>query len=330
MADFFLGPSPQPVSPPEVVAAAADWLVRLQCEPTQADLAQWRTWLTACPAHRLAWERLAAMTRTLDAHAAKVPAGAASVVVEQASQARLRRRRALIALLGLTATGMVVLGAGEPVPWRVWTANHRAGAGERRLLTLDDGTRLMLKTRSAVDTRFDAKARRIVLVTGEIWVESGQDAAGRPLIVETRSGRVIPIGTRFTVRELDGETTARVAVLDGAVEIQPRLGGEGLRLERGQQAEFDARGVRGTQAVADEADAWVNGMLVADNSRLDDFLAELGRYRRGVLRCDPAVAALRLTGTFPLQDTDKVLRLLEQLLPVRVSTRTAYWVTVGP
>lgn len=330
MSVFFPTPSLQPVSPPDVVAAAADWLVRLQCGPTSVELAQWRTWLAASPAHQLAWERLAAMTRTLDAHAAKVPAGAASVVVEQASQAQLRRRRMLVALLGLSATGAVALGAGEPAPWRVWAANHRAGAGERRLLTLEDGTRLMLNTRSAVDTRFDAQTRRIVLVEGEIWVESGHDAAGRPLIVETRSGLVTPIGTRFTVRQLEGEAMTRVAVLDGAVQIQPRLGGDALRLERGQQAEFDARTVWAVQAFAGDADAWVNGMLVADDLRLDDFLAELGRYRRGLLRCDPAVGGLRLSGTFPLQDTDKVLRLLEQLLPVRVYTRTAYWVTVGP
>lgn len=61
-----------------------------------------------------------------------------------------------------------------------------------------------------------------------------------------------------------------------------------------------------------------------------DFIREVGRHRAGVLRCDPAVADLRLTGAFPLDDTDRVLEGLEQTLPVTVRGFTPYWVTVGP
>ena len=46
-------------------------------------------------------------------------------------------------------------------------------------------------------------------------------------------------------------------------------------------------------------DAWLQGALYADNMRLDAFIAELGRYRRGRLACDPAVAGLRISGSFP-------------------------------
>lgn len=317
-------------SRPRVVAAATDWLICLQCEPTPGDLARWQAWRSSSPDHELAWQRVTAMAQTLDAQAAKLPGAAATQVLEQVSQSQAGRRRLLLALLGVSAAGAAVIATGEPAPWRVWTAAYRTGVGERRMLTLADGTRLMLNTRSAIDTRFDAQARRIELVEGEIWVESGHDAAGRPLIIETRSGFVSPIGTRFTVRQLGGEAETHVAVLDGAVRIQPRQGGIALQLNRGERTAFDAHGVDAAQPSATNADAWVNGMLFADDWRLDDFLAELGRYRRGFLRCDPAVAALRVTGAFPLQDTDKVLRLIERILPVRVHTRTAYWVTVGP
>lgn len=63
---------------------------------------------------------------------------------------------------------------------------------------------------------------------------------------------------------------------------------------------------------------------------LGQFLDELGRHRRGVLRCDPAVAELPLTGVFPLADTDRVLAALQQSLPVEVYGVTRYWVTVRP
>lgn len=70
--------------------------------------------------------------------------------------------------------------------------------------------------------------------------------------------------------------------------------------------------------------------LYADNQRLGDFLQELGRYRPGVLRCDPAVADLRISGGFQVDDTDAALLAVARSLPVRVVTRTRYWVSVVP
>ncbi|MBR8657942.1 iron dicitrate transport regulator FecR, partial [Achromobacter sp. Marseille-Q0513] len=82
--------------------------------------------------------------------------------------------------------------------------------------------------------------------------------------------------------------------------------------------------------VSEDAASWSRGVLVADAWRLDDFLAELGRYRPGLLRCDPAVADLRVSGVFPLRDTDRALHNLERGLPVTVVYRTRYWVTLRP
>jgi transmembrane sensor len=69
-------------------------------------------------------------------------------------------------------------------------------------------------------------------------------------------------------------------------------------------------------------------VLYAEEMRLADMLAEVARYRSGVLRCDPAVAQLRVSGVFQLDDTDRILAVLAQTLPVRVDARTRYWVTV--
>ena len=71
-------------------------------------------------------------------------------------------------------------------------------------------------------------------------------------------------------------------------------------------------------------------MLVASNLRLADFLTELDRYRNGSLSCDPAVADLRLSGTYPLADSDRVLTALPGILPVEVRFLTRYWVRILP
>lgn len=71
-------------------------------------------------------------------------------------------------------------------------------------------------------------------------------------------------------------------------------------------------------------------MLVASQMRLADFLAELGRYRHGQLGCSEQVADLRISGSYPLDDSERILQMLEVALPVRVRRFTRYWVTVEP
>ena len=100
-------------------------------------------------------------------------------------------------------------------------------------------------------------------------------------------------------------------------------------IEAGSQARIDAAGVGAPQVLEANGGAWVDGYLVAERMRLGDFLAELDRYRPGLLRCDPAVAGIRLSGSYPLADTDRVLAMLQDSLPVTVQRRTRYWVTVG-
>jgi transmembrane sensor len=67
---------------------------------------------------------------------------------------------------------------------------------------------------------------------------------------------------------------------------------------------------------------------VAENMRIADFLAELDRYRSGLLRCAREVAELRVSGVFSLRDTDRALQNLALSLPVNIVYRSRYWVSV--
>ncbi len=69
---------------------------------------------------------------------------------------------------------------------------------------------------------------------------------------------------------------------------------------------------------------------MADNLRLIDFLGELGRYRKGFVRCDPAIADLRISGAFPISDTERTLKMLVQTYPVVVTGHlNGYWVMLS-
>lgn len=74
--------------------------------------------------------------------------------------------------------------------------------------------------------------------------------------------------------------------------------------------------------------SWTQGILSFRDRPLREVIATLSRYRPGVLRCDPAVAGLRLSGTFALGDSDAILHIIAQTLPVKLQFATRYWVTV--
>ncbi|WP_164962200.1 FecR domain-containing protein [Rubrivivax sp. JA1026] len=304
----------------EVARQAARWMARLWAEDAAAeDHAACARWRAAHPEHERAWQAM----QGFDARLRGLPGEAA----RRALQAPGATRRRVLRTLGLA---VAVIGSGEAVrrseAWALWAADERCATGEVRSLVLPDGTRLVLASASAVDLRYDADQRLIVLRAGEILVTSAPDAARRPLAVRTRHGLVRALGTRFLVRDLGA--ASQVAVYEGAVELQPGGGAAGLRLDAGQSARLADDGVTPGGA-ADEADtAWTRGLLLADGRRVDELVAEIARYRRGVLRCDPAVGALRISGVFPLHDPERALLNLTLALPLRLRRVGGWWLTV--
>jgi len=72
-------------------------------------------------------------------------------------------------------------------------------------------------------------------------------------------------------------------------------------------------------------------MLMADKMRLADFVNELTRYRRGFVRLDPAIADLRISGAYPISDSQRTLNMLAQTYPILVSGHlNGYWVMLSP
>ena len=304
---------------------AAQWLVRLNSgQARPADRQALAAWRAQDAAHEAAWQRAERLSRTFGA----VPAGLGMPVLAQAERTTVNRRAALrvLALVGTVAPAAYL--GWRHMPWQQWTAEHRTATGERRSVTLADGSEVLLNTASALDVVFDATERLLRLRAGEVLVTTAKDSAARAFRVETPGGWLRALGTRFAVR-LVNEDTVYLAVTEGAVEITPRHGAQRV-VQAGEQCRFTAAGIQAPVALGEQALAWVQGVLYADGMRLDDFAAELARYRPGVVRCDPAVAGLRISGAFQLQDTEYILAMLRETLPVQVVTRTRYWVTLVP
>lgn len=307
-----------------LIKEAADWALAMRYdqfgEREHQDFERWRA---SSPAHGAAWARVQSVFQTFE----QVPAGIGKGALQALNRQQGRRRS-----LQLLAAMLVAAPAGW-LAWRqvpAWSADIATAAGEQKTLALPDGSRLVLNTASAVDVAFTASERRLRLRAGEILIETQPDPANtdRPFLVDTACGVVQALGTRFSVRKM-GEAGCRVAVFEHAVAIRPLIADSRI-LQAGEQTDFGPQQIDEPRPVDAGQALWENGMLLARDMRLGDVIADLARYRPGLLRCDPAVAELRVTGAISLKDTDAALRLLASNLPLQIEQRTPYWVTVVP
>ncbi len=317
----------------DVLEQAAEWFATLRAEDATPEQTQrWQAWLAASEAHRKAWQRVEAVGRQFDNVNAEKEQASALHALDAAAKGRQQRRRSLKMLVLLCATGAVAWGGSRSSlvqqSWLASVADYATGIGEMRQVTLADGSSVWLNTASALDAQFDSQLRRLHLRSGEILVETARDTMQppRPLVVDTAQGRLRAIGTRFSVRQTEGLTT--LAVFEGAVEVAPADTQQRLIVEAGQQVAFDNDRIDTPQPADTARQAWSNGVLFADHMRLDDFVAELARYRRGHLGCAPDVAELRVSGAFPLRDMDKTFAMLAAALPVEVKSTLPWWSTV--
>ncbi|MGK5016232.1 FecR domain-containing protein [Janthinobacterium sp. HLS12-2] len=312
-----------------IAMQAAEWLATLMSgATTPAEKTAWHQWRQAHPDHERAWKHIESASgglRELDAQACRT-------ALARRPAAPVSRRNSLQLLAWISTIGITGwFGARSPYApdmARAALADIATGINERRELTLPDGSRLHLNGGSAVNIRFSGTQRLLQLVRGEVFIATARDTGRpyRPFIVDTAQGQAQALGTRYSVRQADGNTL--VAVEEGAVRLTPRHGDAKLVIQAGQGGGMTAQQLLPTHAVSPDIWAWRHGLLLADAMPLRDFLNELSRYRHGLLGCDDDVAALRISGVFPLANLDAVLLSLPESLPVDVRLRTRYWVQV--
>jgi transmembrane sensor len=333
-------------SPDDTLSEAIEWQLRLGSGDAGAvDHADFNRWLDSQPQRATVWQRLQSLD---DALQAATTAAARSAVVQMPSR-RTRRSISgtLVALALLTFLGAT---ANPFMPLQHLMADARTGTGERRSLTLPDGSRLHLNSRSAVDIAFNARQRRLRLRAGEIAIDTAQadpaaDADPRPFIVDTPQGELRALGTRFLVRLDDQATpqTTQLTVLQHAVAARPgrcgpsRMGACPAQrvIAQGQSVALSVDAVSPTVPASPDADAWREHMLVFDNARMADVVAAIARQRAGHIALDPSLADRRVSGTFPLGDTDRALDALvlgssSAGAPVQLQRYTRWWVRIAP
>lgn len=316
------------------LAEAAEWFAEWQAgELSATERQRWQAWRDANDTHRWAWQQVEGVSRRFTDNLGKDERQTADSVISLARQRRRGRRHLLGGLVSLALVSVLTaaLWQSTPLPRLVqqWGADYHTATGEVFRIVLEDGTQVWLSSASALNVDYDQEQRRLALVTGEVLIETGKDAE-RPFYLDTRSARLTPLGTRFSVGEQpSGEL---LAVFDGAVAIQTLGDAQHVSQRQvvtaGQQAHYAADRIGELTPAEGRREAWANGILLAENMSLQTFAAALSRHHRGRLEVDPAVADFTLLGAFPLNDLERTLNMVETTLPVKVRRIMPWWIKI--
>ncbi len=317
----------------QAMEQAAQWYALLRSgEASARDRQRWQAWLDAAGEHRQAWGFVERVGRRFEPVQGSPDREAAASALRQARQDPTRRRRQLV-LGGLGALGLGSLAwtgwRHTPLPTLAanWSADHRAGLGQTRHITLPDGTQVWLRALGAFDADYSATQRLLRLRAGEMLIETASDPA-RAFFVDTGQGRMQALGTRFTVKQEPRHTL--LTVYDGAVRVDPAQSRHGGVLTAGQQARFDAHQLAPATPADPAREAWRRGILIADGITLAEVVHELRAYHAGHIALAPEVAGLPVFGSYPAEDPVRTLRMLASVMPLRISQPLSWWIGVGP
>lgn len=306
-------------APDAIAQQAIEWLVHLHSgEMTQEERLVFERWRDANPAHDLA-------CRKIEHSLGSMPRLASQPALRETLRKGGSRReflRTALTIAAVASAGGWIYDRQSPVAGLF--ADMHTRTSERRTTRLSDGTLLTMNARTRLDLDFGSGRRNIRLLSGQIYIEASQSPL--PLLISTSEGQLKADAGIFTASSRDG--TTRIAALS-----QPALvtAGVAAAFTLPAQSGVDIRDQRITPRTisASAESAWINGFVEINDQPLGSLIEALRDYRAGVIRLSPEAAKLRVSGIFPLDNTDFALEAVAQTLPVVVSRTTGYWVSIS-
>jgi transmembrane sensor len=308
------------------LTVAAAWRARLT-ESNDEVRDEFAAWLREDPRNEAAWREVQVPWELLGEHASAPVVlrlrRAALAHAYQASRRDYLSRRALrSAAIGIAA--LLVIGLAG---WKLWSDSrfevYRTNAGERRVITLGDGSQIALDSQSEVKVRYGAHSRRLTLVAGQASFEVAHDVS-RPFSVVAGGQEVIATGTVFNVDLLGSELL--VTLIEGHVTVLARAPpastqnqlSDRIALDAGDQLVMSPSGKpKVTRVNVERTTAWQNGQLVFEDEPLGTVLARISRYgTQNIVAADAACAELRISGVFREGDVKGFLSTITSYLPV--------------
>ena len=293
-----------------IVNEASHWLVRLQegglSEQEQQQLEQW---MQQTALHQKIWQNALNLQQDLQ----QLPPEVASEALLNTSKLKYRYNK----YLWLIACIPVLSAIFYLNQQQHWSADYRNGQQQPRRISLPDGGLIVLDAQSAIDVDYSGKQRKIVLRKGQIWIETHADPQHRPFLVYTAQGTAEALGTQYLVQNQDKLT--KVAVSQGAVRIRPILAAERWQIvQAGEQMQFDQQQISHQSPIDLSQFSWHQGFLMVNNMPLKEFIERLAVYQKGKIYLPDSLQHITITGTYPVDNIDKVYSMLERTYGLQV------------
>lgn len=328
------------------IAAAAEWVMKLDRGLTPAEQDQYLQWLALDPRHadaiasqRRVWEsfdRLAGLQSSVEAvpdpdllepHPKRRPLfGGAGVFSHLPPFVRIVAPLAAAAALAFVFWPRKATDTAErpPIVSAPTTDALLLPPIEERVLA--DGSVIRLNRNAVVTVEFSRDERRVHLERGEAAFTVAKDAA-RPFVVMTAGVSVRAVGTAFNVR-LHNQCVD-VIVTQGRVAVADRISSaeaEAPIVAVGQRVIVPLEPSAGSLSVTTPPDeelsrllAWQPRLLTFNDQPLEVILEEFNRHNPVALRIqDQALRGLRLSARFRSDNVRGFLRLLESDFGVRI------------
>lgn len=307
------------------LAEASAWRMRLAEEGTEGSAA-FEAWLAADPAHAAAWARVDGAWTKMGEHAASPQMIAARhAALDDARRAGRSRRATRTMPWAISATFLIAAIIGI-YAWLEAPVTYATAIGERRILTLADGSTLSLDSASRVRVDYSKQARDLELVQGQARFDVTRDVQ-RPFTVKARDRKIVAVGTAFNVDLASSEVL--VTLIEGKVMVFDAGGGSetarpapAVELHAGEQlAAAPSRAPRIREANIERVTAWQGGQLIFENESLSAVADRVNRYSRTPVKVvDESVGELRISGAFNTGDVNGFVDAVTHYLPVQAST----------
>ena len=335
----------------DVPGEAAAWLIRLEGQTSPEIWDEFQAWLDADRRHQAAFIRLRTAWTHCDRFKQLRPndgrvdrnllAGgenladltgspaAESAADEAAELQHAMDRRRWLMYVGATAAataGVGMLGwlSGEHRRWTYFETD----VGGNRKAVLADRSEVLLNTDSRLRVRLGNGRRDSELIRGEAYFNVAHDKL-RPFYVKAAHTLVCAMGTAFSIR-IHEDRSVQVLVADGHPAIgatdpgsgaEPTLPDSAPQASGGDSVELGANSVvikQQPRGYVTRKLAWTTGSISFDGESLTEAVREFNRYnRRHLVIIDPAIAQMKVGGSFEAQDPESFAATLEKHFGVR-------------
>ena len=322
---------------------AATWAARLADGQMPAEQQrEFQAWLDADPSNDGALREIMGAWRAVEHYAASAEVmGLREAALACASRAMHRRagRGPQLRIVRAAAVALVLLVSAASAGAWMWLAprTYETGVGERRVVALNDGSKLSLDADTIVKVAYTRENRKLWLERGRARFEVAKNPL-RPFSVTAGDEVVVATGTAFSVELLQKQV--HVVLYEGHVMLLDRnsdgvrrtvalgaktlpadqLLGPGRELILPAHTTAEATVVPAVVAPTDPVRSlsWEGGQLVFEDESLATVVERMNRYAERPLAIGNAAAAhVRVSGVFRAGDTDALVQGLAAAFDVK-------------